>query len=385
MSGAKILFIADEIPQSINAGSIQFMRLLKSYPSENLLIIGRKPMYNAEILNCKYYTFEIKLIDRLRLSRLARYLTDIQSIGLALPKLPKQLQKIADDFKPDLIISLMQFLPFYYAAYHYSKEKKLPLVLFCHDDTEDFANPHNIFRKKLVKLNAKIYQAASSRICISPEMARAWEKKYGAKSEFLYPTFSDAIQGRNLEKSIMLVNGSTLTIGYAGSLAYGYLEGINEIVTILEETNTKLKIFRDVDNRVEKSPNIEFMGYAETPEETWKKISEQCDSVILPYSEEKKFKQLYSTHFPSKLPEYTKLNMPIIVIGPPYANGIKWCRSKNGMLSGDKKELKNLINFLLFSSNRLKCIEQISRIKDFEHHSILEKFRKIIGAIYTHD
>ncbi len=34
--------------------------------------------------------------------------------------------------------------------------------------------------------------------------------------------------------------------------------------------------------------------------------------------------KLYAIHFPSKLPEYLALGMPVVVVGPPSATGVRW-------------------------------------------------------------
>jgi glycosyltransferase involved in cell wall biosynthesis len=35
---------------------------------------------------------------------------------------------------------------------------------------------------------------------------------------------------------------------------------------------------------------------------------------------------MYSIHFPSKLPEYLALGMPIVMVGPDCATGVRWAR-----------------------------------------------------------
>jgi len=34
--------------------------------------------------------------------------------------------------------------------------------------------------------------------------------------------------------------------------------------------------------------------------------------------------RMYSIHFPSKLPEYLALGMPIVMVGPECATGVRW-------------------------------------------------------------
>lgn len=365
-SPLKILFISDEIPQSINAGSIQFYRLFEKHPMDKILVVGKKPTRDATILSCKYLTLEFKLLNKFRTSRFRSYLADAQSLGFFLPSLPKSIEEEAEEFKPDIVISLLQLSDYYFPAYKYAKKKNIPFILFCHDDAEDFAQPHHLFKKQLIKLNSKIYQYAKKRFCISPEMAEAWEKKYKVKGDYLYPISSEKIIGRHIEKAQNLIKKGQLTIGYAGSLAYGYKEGINEIVLALENTGSKLKIYRDIDFDITKSTAIEFAGYAKTPEETWDRVVKECDAVILPYTTNAGFKKVYSTHFPSKLPEYLALEIPIIVYGPKYATGIKFAQKhpENFLFANDLKSLEKSIFFLHKADDRLKiCKNNIDLLK----------------------
>ena len=64
----KIVFLADEIPQTIHAGSIQFYRLFKNYPKDRILVIGKAPAKGAELLGCNYQTLTFPVLERLRLS-----------------------------------------------------------------------------------------------------------------------------------------------------------------------------------------------------------------------------------------------------------------------------------------------------------------------------
>ncbi len=122
----KILFISDEIPQSINAGSIQFLRLFKNYPEDKIIVIGKEVAKNANTLHCKYYTVNYPLAERLRVTRFTSYFSDLQALGFLLNPLPASLLKIADEFKPDLVISLLQNITYYYPAFDYAKKQKNP-------------------------------------------------------------------------------------------------------------------------------------------------------------------------------------------------------------------------------------------------------------------
>ena len=67
-------------------------------------------------------------------------------------------------------------------------------------------------------------------------------------------------------------------------------------------------------------------GFAPTPDVTWAKVKAECDAVLLPYSLDPAdhAASVYATHFPSKLTEYVALGMPVVVVGPPAATGVRW-------------------------------------------------------------
>jgi glycosyltransferase involved in cell wall biosynthesis len=56
-------------------------------------------------------------------------------------------------------------------------------------------------------------------------------------------------------------------------------------------------------------------------------VQKEADAVILPYSRDPVHERLYRTHFPSKLPEYLALGMPVLMSGPDYAAGVAWAAS----------------------------------------------------------
>jgi hypothetical protein len=71
-------------------------------------------------------------------------------------------------------------------------------------------------------------------------------------------------------------------------------------------------------------PGVEYAG-THGLDELWSQVQADCDMVILPYcGPEHGHEKLYRTHFPSKLPEYLALGMPVLISGPSYATGVQW-------------------------------------------------------------
>lgn len=122
-----------------------------------------------------------------------------------------------------------------------------------------------------------------------------------------------------------------LTLGYAGSVAYGYGEELVKLIPVLREVGARIRMFspkpsRSLDALNQASDVVEICGYRPAME-AWREIQETCDAVILPYMNPAEGNEsLYRTHFPSKLTEYLALGMPVIVSGPEFATGVRYAR-----------------------------------------------------------
>jgi glycosyltransferase involved in cell wall biosynthesis len=145
----------------------------------------------------------------------------------------------------------------------------------------------------------------------------------------LPPNRSEAIAARPLAASATLRTPGTLTIGYAGSLAYGYGAGLCELLPALETSHARLCLYTD-QRLPQESPFVEYRGRGKTPEETWSRVQGECDAVVLAYAWDEAYRSLYETHFPSKLPEYLALGLPVLIAGPPDAAGVRWGLENGG-------------------------------------------------------
>ena len=129
------------------------------------------------------------------------------------------------------------------------------------------------------------------------------------------------------------MSSSFLTLGYAGSVAYGYGEALIRLIPVLHEVGVKVRMFSPKPTGILDPLNyatdvVEICGYRPALE-AWEAIKVTCDAVILPYSNPAgKYELLYRTHFPSKLTEYLTLGMPVIVSGPVFATGMQYARAE---------------------------------------------------------
>src|SRR5262249_54587562 len=83
----------------------------------------------------------------------------------------------------------------------------------------------------------------------------------------------------------------------------------------------------------------------------WPTVQAECDAVILPYAFSGTITRVYRTHFPSKLSEYCWMGVPILIVGPEDATGVRWGQRHPGAAlvatSPDLQRLAPLLEKLL--------------------------------------
>jgi len=318
----RVLILSHEIPNTLNAGSILLHRLFRNWPADRLLVVGPELPSAAERLTCEYVTFRPRMM-RLETSRFAAFSRLLTLSGCrSICSQPVNNEK---HFNFDIVLTVMQNLAYSDAAYRMSEKYGIPLVVIVHDDPEDFEASYAWTLPLIRRRNAYIYRRAVLRFCISPEMRDMLSLRYGAPGEVMYPNRSESLVARPAEESLSLKNPNLLTVGYAGALSYGYGQRLQELVPVFRQAGVQLRIYSRNTPTFEAGDVVSYHGCFRTPEEIFERIKNECDAVILPYCYPQHGHQaLYRTHFPSKLPEYLALGMPVLISGPDYATGVKW-------------------------------------------------------------
>lgn len=308
--------ISQVIPHSEAAGSILLLRLLERWPIDRLVIYGPPLPPRASVLSCHYHEFQPR-VQRIQFSRfgpLAPPLGWLVPPGLSSVALP-----------PDaLVLSVMQTSVYYRTAWAVARRNNLPLALVIYDDPEEI-EPVRWWTRSLVQhFNRQVYAAARVRFCVSPQMSKALELRYRVKGEVLYPNRCRRTIPRPLDLNRRLRRQNGLVIAYVGNLAYGYTEGLEQLLPIFRRHGITLRVYAFRTPQFIGEPGVEYAG-TYSLDELWSQVQKDCDVVILPYcNPEHGHENLYRTHFPSKLPEYLALGMPVLISGPSYATGVQW-------------------------------------------------------------
>ena len=241
----RVLVLSDEVPQTVNAGAILLYRLFAGYGESEtlqcghaelelraetdhsqklkgtkavsseqetwdsevqvakLFVIGPRAHPDAKLLDCPYRELRMPL-RRLETSRLNVHKRSLQALGLIpLPPHGKILQMLGE-FRPEVIVTVMQGTPFMCLAERTARKLGVPLVLIVHDLNEEFEAVFPWAKLALFEVNRRVYRSAARRLCVSPEMAEYNEWRYGVPGEVMYPNRSEELQPRSLEMSLVL-------------------------------------------------------------------------------------------------------------------------------------------------------------------------------------
>ncbi len=330
----RLLFITNEPPQTTGAGSIIFYRLFQHYPSDRIRVVTNAEIASAEKrLRCHYIHLPL-MADRLNRTRFWLWRAGLRALGAPSAVRLRRIDRAAGEFRPDVVISLMQDPWYYDVATRYARQRRRPLILFIHDVPAGFAPVWPWLRPQQRRRDAEVYRQAFARLCVSPGMVAHFSASFQAEGEVLLPPRSDTPVSQSASACEQLKRPGTLTLGYAGGLHYGYGEQLMQMLPLLRETKTVVEVFGPMPGGHlsplrEASDVFRFNGYISPPEAAWQLLIDRCDVVLQPYLDPPgPHESQYRTHFPSKLGDCLSLGLPLLITGPSYASGVRWCAER---------------------------------------------------------
>jgi len=318
----KILFCTSEIPQSINAGSMQLFRVLQGYPGDRLMVLGMPPESGAQLLPSRYETLKL-LTYRLACTRFRSWFSGINALNLLPEHGLSRSFNLVHEFGPDLVVTVMDKLSYYKHAWALAGKLSAGLVTITMDDPQTFERAHPFLEDAFVRFLRRMYNDAVLSLGVSTEMCDYIKARFGRPTNLFYFGPPEGMLSRPPQESLELKSSPKLTLGYAGSLGLGYREGLTAILETLSVTNTRLLLYTRDQHCFIEHPQIINRGFM-PPEKLWPTVQAECDAVVLPYSFESQIGRVYRTHFPTKLSEYCWIGMPMVLVGPDYATGIRW-------------------------------------------------------------
>ena len=385
-SAPRVLILSDEAPQTGTAGGLLLHRLFSAHPPERIRVVTHHvPPVGMPLPDVVYRTLPLRW-QKLERSRFHRWKRSLRALGLVPQPAPDEIDGLIDGFRPELVLCVMQHAAYYDAAHEYARLKGLPLVIVVHDVNEEFEPVFPWLVGSARRRDGVFYRYASRRLCISPEMERLCASLYGVPGTVLYPNREPGLRARPLDTSEDLIRPPGLTLGFAGNLNFGYGEGILQMLPALRATGSRLIIYArppagDAAPLSEAGDCCELRGFVPSAV-AWEALQRECDAVWLPYPDlGGKMERLYRHHFPSKLPEYLALGMPLVVTGPAYATGMRWARQTLGpeLCAGNIADLTELLRRLGSQPSRRRQLAALclqAGQSDFDPVSIVQAFHR---------
>lgn len=326
----RLLLLSDEAPNTGSAGGLLLHRLLRDYPADRLRVVATQVDRAALSLPCRHADFRPSW-RRLERSRFNRWQRTARAWGLVPKVAVRDIDRVLEGFAPAVVMTVMQHAGCYDAAHEYARSRGLPLVVLVHDVNEAFEPVFPWALRAWRRRDAAFYRHATARLCISPEMEALCADLYGVRGDVLYPNRSEELTPRPFAESRELKRPDRLSVGFVGNLNYGYGRELLRLLPAFRAAAATLVAFgpapgRDCDRLLEAADWFDYRGYVPAAQ-AWREVQSHCDAVILPYPHlPGHFERLYRHHFPSKLPDYLALGMPVIVTGPDYATGVRWAQ-----------------------------------------------------------
>ena len=386
----RVLIYSNEFPQSGSAGGILLDRLFKDYPADRVRIVGPAPQPASAPLRFRHHQVRMPW-SRFEVSRFNRFHRSLRGFGLVPLQRPDVVDGLLGGFQTEIVLTIMQHGTWYDSAMRYARARKLPLLTIIHDDNEGFDKVYLWARKAQRKRDGEFYRSASLRFCVSAEMEGEFHRRYGVAGEVLYPNRSEDLAPRDLQLNLSLRTPGRLTLGFVGNPNYGYGEQLVKMLPALREAKAKLVAYghrpRGAAASLEEAHDlVELRGFVRTPEEAWQGIKESCDVLIFPYLNPPcAMERMYSIHFPSKLPEYLAAGMPIVMVGPESATGVRWARRHTAavhLLEADAPDAWSAELSRLASSAELRSSLATGAweagINDFDPVAIRVRFRSAL-------
>ena len=328
----RVLILSDEGPQSGTAGGMVLQRLFARHPPERLRVLAHYVPTLGDPLPGVVYRHLPTPWRRFESSRFNRWMRSLRAFGMTPPVPLRRIASLLDGFTPDVVFCVMQHAAYYDTAHRFARLRCLPLVVAVHDVNEEFDRVLPWALAAARRRDGEFYRYARERLCVSPAMEQRCADLYHAPGSILYPNRDETLRPRPFAYALTTRHPDQLTLGFAGNLDYGYGLGLLQHLPALREAKVRLVIYgrppRGAAAPLAQATDCcEFRGFTPTSAEAWAGIQRDCDAVWLPYPDPAgEMEPLYRYHFPSKLPEYLALGLPVIVTGPAYATGVAWSR-----------------------------------------------------------
>ncbi len=320
-----MLYVGDVPVESTYHGSALLHRLLADYPSDRLTVLetGARSRPERRLPGVAYREHRL---DRSRWLKTRFHPYAMAWFSHRAPKTALSLNGVEFD---DVLTVAHGFG--WLAASNLARRRNVPLHFMVHDDWPRAANVPRGCRDWIDKQFGEVYRQAQSRLCVSPAMQRAYETRYGASCEVLYPSRASDLQEFAEPPSRLGLNDHQFTIAFAGTVnSTGYVKALIALHDALAATGGRLLIFGPLTPEQARQagldlPKVVVGGLLSWPE-LMRRLREEVDALFVPMSFDVEDRSNMELAFPSKLADCTAVGLPLLVYGPSYCSAVRWAK-----------------------------------------------------------
>ena len=330
----RLLYVGDVPVEASYHGSALLHRLLGDYPVDRLTVIETAaPSAPARRLpKIKYLSHQI---GKQRWLNTRFHAHAVAWFSRTATRRGPQISALLNGFACEGVLTVAHGFG-WLAAADVAARRNVPLHLMVHDDWPRVVNVRPGFREWIDARFASIYRAAGSRVCVSPAMCAAYEARYGAPAEVIYPMRAVNCVEFGEPPARLARNDRPFTIAFAGSInSNGYIQALRALQEALEPVSGRLLIYGPLTEDTAREvgldrPHTIVRGLLSAGE-LMQRLRDEADALFVPMS----FDPVDSTNmelaFPSKLADCTAVGLPLVIYGPPYCSAVRWACENEGV------------------------------------------------------
>jgi glycosyltransferase involved in cell wall biosynthesis len=330
----RLLYVGDVPVEASYHGSALLHRLLGGYPVDHLTVIETAaPSTPARRLpKVKYLSHPI---GKQRLLNTRFHSHAVAWFSRAATRRGPQISALLNGFACEGVLTVAHGFG-WLAAADVAARRNVPLHLMVHDDWPRVVNVRAGFRDWIDARFASIYRAARSRICVSPAMCAAYEARYGAPAEVIYPMRAVNCEEFDAPPARLGRNEGPFTIAFAGSInSNGYIQALRALQDALEPVGGRLLIYGPLTAEGAREVGLDraqtiVRGLVDAGE-LMQRLREEADALFVPMSFDPADSANMELAFPSKLADCTAIGLPLLIYGPSYCSAVRWARENVGV------------------------------------------------------
>ena len=341
-------------------GSLILHRLLTGYPKDKLAVIecgDHSSLVERRIpkVGYHYLASPLRRLHRTRFSRHARGLSCLWACWR------RDCARVLRAFRPEAILTVAHG-PGWITAARLALREGLPLHMIVHDDPNALETVSDAMRSTVARWFASAYRQSATRLCVSKPMAESFQRRYGVEGIVLMP--SRAAKDSDLPTKTTASRASV--VAYGGTINNpGYASALVAMASVQAERGGFLDLYGPIEATYLKQFGLEgahvrYRGLMR-PTEFIKAVNESADILYAPMSFAAEDAQNMRVAFPSKLADYTRAGIPMLVRAPEYAAVVEWTRENGGCAELVTEESTSLLSAAM------------SRLDEAAHREVLAR------------